>query len=69
MLVIGRKTGQFVAVKCSATGRSVMVGVDRIYRDRNGQPTVNLTFDDPARFFEINRPTRSATPWMVPGRR
>jgi hypothetical protein len=58
MLVIGRHAGQWISVVCSASGRSMLVGVDRIYRDRNGQPTVNLTFDDPPHHFTIDRPGR-----------
>jgi hypothetical protein len=66
MLVLGRYSGQWVEVRNPDSGQSMMIGVDRIYRDRNGHPVVNLVFDDPPRHFEIDRP--GATGGQAPRR-
>ncbi len=56
MLVLKRKEGQWVEITHTQSGDTLRIRVYDICGDFPGR--ANLAFDDPNRFFEIQRPER-----------
>lgn len=56
MLVLKRKEGQWIEIVHTASGETLRVRVYDICGDFPGR--ANLAFEDPNRYFEIQRPER-----------